>query len=490
MEETERVRQRIASGDASEDTHQRLQVLDTTDMAVVVSAAQNEQAEMAAQGLDITPHRKRLVESNPSLDEQFKDSENPLRLVFVCAMWLTGFDAPSCSTLYLDKPMRNHTLMQTIARANRVFPGKHSGQIVDYANVFASLEKALSLYGVGQSGHSPVEGKDVLIGELRQAITEARSFCLSQQVDLERIEGLMAGGMERIEAIDGAVNALISPDGLRNDFLGRQRLVQMLYTALKPDRTAVEFSGINALLALLASSIRERLNPDGPPDISRVMADISQLLDASITGVAIQQRGLPPMDLSQIDFQALAEKFKQSKRKNIDLETLKAQIAARLNRLVQLNPTRTDFLVKFEELIANYNAGSLNVEQLFKALLELSASLSSEQQRHIRENLSEEELTIFDILLKPAPDLTDAERTKVKSVAKELLEKVKALLVLNWREKAASRAQLKMAIEDALDLGLPRAYTPELYQQKCTTIFEHFYVSYPEREKSIYAGLE
>lgn len=146
--------------------------------------------------------------------------------------------------------------------------------------------------------------------------------------------------------------------------------------------------------------------------------------------------------------------------------------------------------MKFEELIANYNEGSLNVEQLFKALLELSASLSSEQKRHIRENLSEEELTIFDILLKPAPDLTDEERTKVKSIARELLERVKALLVLNWREKAASRAQLKMAIEDALDLGLPRAYSPGLYQQKCTTIFEHFYVSYPERDKSIFAGLD
>lgn len=488
--ETERVLELLAAGETSEETRQRLQVLETTDMAVVVSAAQNEQAEMTALGLDITPHRKRLVESIPSLDEKFKDPEDPLRLAFVCAMWLTGFDAPSCSTLYLDKPMRNHTLMQTIARANRVFPGKHSGQIVDYANVFASLERALSLYGVGRTGHSPVEGKDVLIGELRQAIAEARSFCLGHQVDLERIEGMAAGGMQRIEALADAVDALISPDGVRNDFLSRQRLVHTLYTALKPDRTAVEFSGINALLALLAAAIRERLNPDGPPDISGVMADITQLLDASITGVAIQERSLPPMDLSQIDFQALAEKFKQSKRKNIDLETLKAQIAARLNRLVQLNPTRTDFLVKFKELIASYNAGSLNVEQLFKALLELSSNLSSEQQRHIRENLSEEELTLFDILLKPAPDLTDPERTKVKAVARELLEKVKSLLVLNWREKAASRAQLKMAIEDALDLGLPRAYTPELYQQKCTTIFEHFYVSYPEREKSIYAGLE
>ena len=103
---------------------QRLAVLTTTDMALIVSPGQNEIAQMQALGLDIAPHRKRMNESQPGLDEKFKDTEDPLRLVFVCAMWLTGFDAPSCSTIYLDKPMRNHTLMQTIARANRVFPGR------------------------------------------------------------------------------------------------------------------------------------------------------------------------------------------------------------------------------------------------------------------------------------------------------------------------------------------------------------------------------
>ena len=100
-----------------------------------------------------------LNESQPALDEKFKDTDDPLRLVFVCAMWLTGFDAPSCSTVYLDKPMRNHTLMQTIARANRVFPGKHSGMIVDYANVFASLERALAIYGAGTVAPIPSRTK-------------------------------------------------------------------------------------------------------------------------------------------------------------------------------------------------------------------------------------------------------------------------------------------------------------------------------------------
>ena len=147
---------------------QRLEVLTSTDMAVIVSPGQNEIQQMQTLGLDIEPHRKRMNESNPGLDEKFKEDGDPLRLVFVCAMWLTGFDAPSCSTIYLDKPMRNHTLMQTIARANRVFPGKHSGVIVDYANVFASLEKALAIYGAGKDGKSPVKDKQQLVEELRQ----------------------------------------------------------------------------------------------------------------------------------------------------------------------------------------------------------------------------------------------------------------------------------------------------------------------------------
>ncbi|MEQ1574478.1 MAG: type I restriction endonuclease subunit R [Vicinamibacterales bacterium] len=164
------------------ELEQRLHTLATTDMAVVVSPGQNEVEEMKAVGADIVPHRKRMNEE--SLDEKFKDANDPLRLVFVCAMWLTGFDVPSCSTIYLDKPMRNHTLMQTIARANRVFPGKHSGLIVDYVNVFASLEKALAIYAKGTGGANPVKNKQQLVAELRAALDEATGFCGKQGVDL------------------------------------------------------------------------------------------------------------------------------------------------------------------------------------------------------------------------------------------------------------------------------------------------------------------
>jgi type I restriction enzyme R subunit len=465
---------------------QRLEVLTSTDMAVIVSPGQNEIQQMQTLGLDIELHRKRMNESQPGLDEKFKDTDDKLRLVFVCAMWLTGFDAPSCSTVYLDKPMRNHTLMQTIARANRVFPGKHSGVIVDYANVFASLEKALAIYGAGKDGKTPVKDKQQLVEELHKAVVDATAFCAAHGVILADIEATAAGSMERLSRIQDGMNALISPDPLRRDFFAHERLVSTLYRAVKPDPSALEFASRVACLTTLAESIRAKLNPN-PPDISQVMGLINGLLDESITGHEVREFGPPPLDLSKINFEALAQRFKESRHKNTDLEMLKAAIRAQLEKMIQLNHTRADFAEKFEALIESYNAGSRSIEELFEELVNLSNSLNDEQERHVRENISEEELVIFDILTRPAPELSTAERAEVKKAARELLARLKALLVLNWRQKAAARSQLKLTIEDTLDTGLPRAYTPDLYNQKCSAVFEHIYESYPERNAGVYA---
>ena len=464
---------------------QRLDVLNSTDMAVIVSPGQNEIQQMEKLGIDIEPHRRRMNESQPKLDEKFKDTQDPLRLVFVCAMWLTGFDAPSCSTVYLDKPMRNHTLMQTIARANRVFPGKHSGVIVDYANVFVSLEKALAIYGAGKDGQNPVKDKKQLVQELRSAVVDATAFCFKHQVTLAEIEALPMGSLERLQHIEDAMNVLIV-DSVRRDFFAHERLVSTLFKAVKPDPTALEFASRAACLTTLAQAIRATLNPN-PPDISQVMQGITDLLDESITGHEIREQGPPALDLSKINFEALAKRFDKSKHKNTDLEVLKAAIRAKLEKMIQLNRTRADFAEKFEALIESYNAGSRSIEGLFDELVKLSNSLNDEQQRHVRENMTEEELVIFDILTRPAPDLSTEERTEVKKAARELLAKLKGLLVLNWRQKSTARSQLKLTIEDTLDTSLPRAYTPELYNQKCSAVFEHMYESYPERNAGVYA---
>jgi len=203
-----------------------------------------------------------------------------------------------------------------------------------------------------------------------------------------------------------------------------------------------------------------------------------------------RRRRAPVMDLSKIDFETLCSRFKESKHKNTDLEVLKATIRAQLEKVIRLNKTRADFAEKFEELIESDNTGSRNIEELFEELVKLSRNLSDEQQRHVRENMTEEELVIFDILTRPAPELSDVERTEVKKVSRELLNKLKLLLVLNWRQKSTARAQLRLGIEDVLDAGLPRAYGKPLYEQECSALFEHVYEGYPERDAGVYAMAE
>ncbi|RPH76555.1 MAG: type I restriction endonuclease subunit R, partial [Planctomycetaceae bacterium] len=197
-----------AGGEARREIEERIALMKETDMAVVVSQGQNEIAEMAEKGLDIRPHRKRMVEED--LETKFKNPDDFFRLVFVCAMWMTGFDVPSCSTLYLDKPMRNHTLMQTIARANRVYPGKVSGLIVDYAGVFHNLERALAIYGAGGGGDKPVEDKSALVAALGQALGETRGLCQGQGVSLAAIQ--TAQGFARVGLLDDAVEALVTSE--------------------------------------------------------------------------------------------------------------------------------------------------------------------------------------------------------------------------------------------------------------------------------------
>jgi len=478
-EEADRTLQELARHGISEDREkelqERLEFIASTDMAVVVSPGQNEIEEMAKRGLDIVPHRKRMLEE--ALDEKFKDTCDPFRLVFVCAMWLTGFDAPSCSTIYLDKPMRNHTLMQTIARANRVYPGKHSGTIVDYANVFVSLEKALAIYGAGNHGERPVSDKSKLAEELRKAIDDATSFCFAYGVLLEAFEKLPTQSISRLNMLVEAVETLIAPDDRRKQFLAWERLVRALYNAVKPNPVVAEFVARVALMSTIAGMIREKLNPE-PIDLSDVMAGIGKLLDESITGVAMVAKEGKRIDLSKIDFQALAKRFKDSKNKQTELEVLKAAIKAQLDRMVSINPTRTDFSDKFEALIAAYNSGAANIEDLFAELVKFTQDLSEEDQRHVRENLSDEELVIFDILTRPAPELSPEERTEVKKVARELLTRLKDLFVVDWRTRNHARARVKDEIDGLLDKRLPQSYPPDLYEAKCAEVFRHVYDAY------------
>jgi len=234
------------------------------------------------------------------------------------------------------------------------------------------------------------------------------------------------------------------------------------------DPSAYQAEGILYLTPLARFDHLLRL-PEGA-DVGKAVNEAMRDIEANNPQLA----GVLPRTYQIFD-STLAKRFATTKRKNIELEQLRAAVRKQLDTLVRANPTRADFLTKFEALIESYNAGSRNIDDLFKDLLALSRSLSEEEQRHVREQLTEEELTVFDLLTRPGPDLAPAERDEVKRVARHLLQRVRGALVLNWRQKAQARAQVKLAIEDALDEGLPRVYTPDLFKNKCAVLFEHVF---------------
>jgi type I restriction enzyme R subunit len=392
--------------------HARLVNLQETDMAVVVSPGQNEISEMKEKGFDILPHRERMVKED--LEEKFKNPADPFRLVFVCAMWLTGFDAPSCSTLYLDKPMRGHTLMQTIARANRVYGDKVNGLIVDYANVFQELEKALAIYGSGTGGgEMPVKDKKELVEALRIALDQVFEFCRKQNVDLIAVHKFS-------KYFIPAVNQLLRTDEVRDAFLGQANDVSRLYKAVMPDPVIPELAPTAQLIAELAKAVRAQKDP---VNITEVMGKISEVLDKSIVTEAQKKPGAEAktIDLSKIDFDVLERKFAKTPNKNIEAQQLRALIERKLDNLIRLNASRYDFLDRFQKMIEAYNSGALSIEQLFAELVTFTKDLNDEEQRHLREQISEEELAVFDILTRPGPDLTPMETEAIKKVCKDLL---------------------------------------------------------------------
>ncbi len=488
-----------APQDQQEALKHKIKVLESTDMAVVVSQGQNEVKQLADKGLDIVPHRKRMVEED--LDEQFKDPNGPLRLVFVCAMWITGFDVPSCSTIYLDKPMKNHTLMQTIARANRKYPGKEAGLIVDYAGVFRRLQDALAIYGGASSeiadpgasydgstptdGGTPIHQKSELVEYLKHLLAQGTAFLTERQIDAEAIKA--ATGFNKVAFLDDAVEKLLENEETKKAFLNLARANARVFRAILPDPSANALAPDAVLLSVLAQKIKA-LDPE--VDISKVMKEVDDLLDQSVAPVpyVIEETDQEKLfDLSKIDFEKLKERFDKGKKRT-EAEKLRALLNQKLESMVARNPSRSDFMEKLQELIEKYNAGSLNIEAFFKQLMTFTGELQQEDQRAIREGLTEEELALFDIITKPAPEMSDKEVARVKTMCRELLATLKKeKLVLDWRKKAQAKGDVRRTLEVAFDQGLPSSFDEPLYNEKCEAAFHHLMTSYYGGGQSVYA---
>jgi len=385
--------------------------------------------------------------------------------------------------------MRNHTLMQTIARANRVFGEKVNGLIVDYIGIVKDLKKALAIYGAAsgggiQEGEMPVAAKQALVEDLRAAIDETASFLHSAGADLTEIV-TAPDEFVRIARLDDAADAILVNDESKSRFLSLAGRVEQLFQAILPDPAASQCGPQRKASQVLAEKVRNNQNQD-ITDLESVMPEVNRVLDESIktTGkyVIREEVGSHILDLSKVDFEAL-KKLLATRRKNIQIDRLRGRINAQLQAMLRRNKSRIDYAAKFEKLIAEYNAGRKDVDTFVIELISFARDLNEEEQRGISENLNEEELAIFDLITRPNIKLNKKEREQIKKIARDLLDTLKAeRIVLDWRKQQKTRAAVRVAIFDALE-ELPEPYTQELYGQKCELVYQHVYEAYAGTKK-------
>lgn len=468
------------------DMEEKMRLKDIVDymrkveMAVVISEDADEEAKFAAEGLSIKPHRDRMNqvdENGADIEDNFKAPNHPLQLVFVCAMWLTGFDAPSVSTLYLDKPMKGHTLMQTIARANRVFQDKECGLIVDYIDVFRYLKRALADYASDDNGLVPVKNIATLLEKLNEAIETTKTFCLDHKVDLSKVIG-SDDTFKELSLFEDYANTIVGNDDVKNEFRVMANTVDNLYESLRPDIFKMDFDPkYKDAILYLQGVIEGKIRPE---KIEAAQVKINELLDQSVITsddarkYTINEIG-KELDLSKLDIDELRASFKKIKNKNLEIDNLRKYIEEKLQIMLRRNVTRAKFAERFRNIIDEYNAGGSQNDNFYEKLLQLMDELREEEERHIKEELSETELEIFDLLQKE--HLTADEEKKVKLAAKELysalLAKKKDLFVVGWQNDPQPKERVRGEIVFILNQFLPESYDREIFLKKSTLIFDH-----------------
>ncbi|OHC63135.1 MAG: DEAD/DEAH box helicase [Rhodocyclales bacterium GWA2_65_20] len=470
-----------------------------TRMAVVVSEEQGEVDKFRKWGLDITPHRRLIKEgfelpdgTRLDVESAFKREEHPFRVAIVCAMWLTGFDVPSLATLYLDKPLKAHTLMQAIARANRVHEGKNNGLVVDYCGILKSLRQALATFvgsGDGADAGDPARPEEELLEDLREAVALVRGFLAGQGFRLDDLKEKT--GFALNAAIVAAKEAVNENDRSRKRYevLAREMFKKFKACVNNPAANALrdDYHAINAIYKSLQKD-REAA------DISDVIRQLQRVVDGVIetTALPAQEPESKPYDISKIDFDRLRKEFERSAAKRSAVQNLKQVVEARLARLLARNPLRTDFQQHYEGIVDAYNREKdrLTIEQTFEALFRFVQTLNEEESRAAREGLDEESLALFDILRKP--ELDKQELARIKKVAGSLLEtlKVEKLRIAQWREKEATRDEVQVAIRDFLwddSTGLPvDRYSEVEVMEKAEAVFRHVYRAYPTTPSPYY----
>lgn len=475
-----KARLKHTSQQESQELERKIKWMEETEMAVVISQEQNEIQTFKKWGLDIKTHRTKMEKRE--LDKEFKDSKNPLRVVFVCAMWLTGFDVKCLSCLYLDKPLKAHTLMQTIARANRVNEGKSNGLIVDYIGIVKALRKALADYTAnvgGNGGSDPTINKDELIARIIETIGKAIAFLNENDFDLEML--INAYDFMKLSYLQEAANAVCGSIEDKKTFTTyASELNRLMKYMDRDDITGHTRKQYEAIAAIYAELQKKRKHINTTDLMVEINGIISSYVEIQHTSLRVQEESRR-FDISAIDFDLLRREFSRVKKKNLVLRDLEAAIQQKINDMLFVNPNRINYYEHYQKIIEDYNSEQdrAKIEKTFVDLMNLANQMTKEEQRYVREGFtSDEELSLYDMLFRD--DLSKADIKKLKELAISLLQKIKTNIAKfdHWTDKQETKAAIDNLIRDTLWAELPECYDEVSISSYRQQIYEYVYTRY------------
>lgn len=484
QQEIRETQQRVAAAASDQEQQElsrKLKWMQDTEMCVVISQEQNEIQTFRKWDLDILPHRAKM--ENRELDKEYKDPDSNFRVVFVCAMWLTGFDVKTLSCLYLDKPLKAHTLMQAIARANRVAVGKSNGLIIDYIGIVRALKKALNDYTIDKNGHThtdPTVDKDVLIGQIVAAVAGAEQLLAGQGFDLDAL--IRAENFKKMALLKDGAEAMCSDAKTKKSFDTYANEINRLVKYLNHDDITRE---VRARTEAICAISREMQKKRKHVDTTDLMVEINHIINENVEIEHFEEEGLVEsrrFDISRIDFELLAAEFDKVKRKNLMIRDLDDLVHERLSEMMAVNPARVDYYHRYMRIIEAYNADQdrTTIEKTFMELMDLAKSMSEEEQRYVREGFSsDEELSIYDLLF--SENLSKSDIEKIKKMSKDILRKVKEGIagMDHWTDKQETRAAVDVLIRNVLYEEIPDSMYDRLDAYR-KAIYEHIYTHYKQ----------
>ena len=469
-----------ATQQQAQELQRKIDWMKETEMAVIVSQEQNEIQSFKNWGLDILPHREKMEKRE--MDKEFKESDNPFRIVFVCAMWLTGFDVKSLATIYLDKPLKAHTLMQTIARANRVCDGKSNGLVVDYIGVVKALRQALADYtsnAGGKSGGDPAPDKTELITKIKNTIHSIELYMSEHEFVLKNL--VDADDFKKLALVRAGADSMCKTDEIKKRFEIQARELFRMFKYIEKNEVSQETHKYkNAISEIYDQLQTKRRHADN----SALMAQINEIVSEYVTVEKnIGAEESKKFDISNIDFERLRREFEKAQNKNLLLKDLQLLVEERLAKMMKKNPLRIDYYERYQEIVDEYNRDNKKDEIaiIFENLMKLVSELDEEQKRYVKEGFdSDEELTMFDLLCKDKT-LSKEEIKKVKKLSQEMLKKIKERIheLDHWTDKEETQSIISVMIRDLLWSNLPESYDDNsiaIYRQN---IYEYVYNTYP-----------